>query len=157
VNKEVKDKKIINDTFDDENHHLTFGKDLLPYQRKLYVIAGSISLGIGAAGIILPLVPTTPLLLLSAYCYAKSSKRFYFWLITNKYFGEYLKNYREKKGVPLKIKIYTLLLLWLTISFSAFYVVNILWLRILLMIIAISVSIHVLSIKTFKKTPKKHL
>ncbi len=130
----------------------TFGRELKPHQRWMLILAGSICVGLGTLGIVLPLLPTTPFLLLAAYCYAKSSKRFYTWLITNRYFGEYLRNYREKKGVPLRIKIYTLALLWLTISFSAFYVVSLIWIRIALFVIATGVTVHVLSIKTLHKS-----
>ena len=136
----------------DVKEKYSFGHDLKPFQRWLYVIAGSVSVGLGTLGIVLPLLPTTPFLLLAAYCYAKSSERFYTWLITNRYFGEYIRNYREKNGVPMKIKVYTLILLWATICFSAFYVVSLIWVRIILMVIATGVTIHVLSIKTLHKS-----
>ena len=147
-------KKNEKPEFDLEEYN--FGAELSKTQRFLFIVGGSVSVGLGVIGIILPLLPTTPFLLLAAYCYAKSSKPFYIWLITNRYFGEYIYNYREKKGIPLKIKMYTLILLWSTICFSAFYVVNLLWVRILLMIIATGVTIHILTIKTLKKQKVKN-
>ncbi len=120
----------------------------------LLIIAGSFFLVIGIIGIFVPVLPTTPFLVLAAACYAKSSERFYNWLINNKWFGSYIKNYREKKGISLKHKIYTVSLLWVTILFSAFFLIKILWVRVILIIIAVGVTFHVLTIKTYKQKKK---
>jgi uncharacterized protein len=130
---------------------INFGKKLKPWQRALFRIAGTASFVLGMLGVFLPLLPTTPFMLLSVYCYARSSEKLYYWLINHRIFGEYIRNYRDKKGIPKKVKIWVLALLWLTISYSAFFVVDILWVRVLLYVIAISVTIHVLKIPTFKK------
>ena len=106
---------------------------------------------LGILGILLPLLPTTPFLLLAAACYFRSSERFYNWLMNNKWLGNYIKNYREKKSIPLKVKVLTLSILWLTIGYSVFFVVNILLLRVILILIAIGVTIHVLSIRTLEQ------
>jgi len=118
--------------------------------RPLFIIGGTFFVGLGVVGIFLPVLPTTPFLLLAAACYARSSQRFYRWLLNNRWFGVYIKNYRLKKGMPLKIKLLTVALLWLTIGVSAAFAVQSLTLRIILVLIAIGVSIHVLSIKTLK-------
>jgi uncharacterized membrane protein YbaN (DUF454 family) len=122
--------------------------------RWVLITAGTIFLGLGILGIFLPILPTTPFLLLVAACYARSSKKFYNWLINNKWFGSYIKNYQEGKGVPLKVKVYTISLLWITILFSAFFIVRILWVKVLLILIAVGVTIHVLTIKTYKQKMK---
>jgi uncharacterized membrane protein YbaN (DUF454 family) len=119
--------------------------------RWVLIIAGTFFIGLGVLGIFLPLLPTTPFLLLAAACYARSSKRFYNWLLNNKWFGNYVKNYQEKKGVPLKVKILSVSLLWITIIFSAVFIVHILFVRIILILIAIGVTIHILSIRTLKQ------
>lgn len=119
--------------------------------RGILITAGTLFVGLGVLGIFIPLLPTTPFLLLAAACYAKSSKRFYHWLLTNKWFGNYIKNYREKKGVPLKVKLSSISLLWITILFSAVFVVDTLLFRIILILIAIGVTIHILSIRTLKQ------
>ena len=75
------------------------------YVRGLLIILGTISVLLGLIGIILPLLPTTPFLLLGAAIYAKSSDKFYNWLVENKLFGSYIKNYREGKGIPIRVKI----------------------------------------------------
>lgn len=117
--------------------------------RLIMNIAGTFFLGLGIVGVFLPILPTTPFLLLSAACYARGSKRFYNWLMNNKIIGKYIRNYREGRGIPLKVKILSISFLWIAILFSAFFV-DILVIRIILILIAIGVTIHVLTIRTLK-------
>lgn len=119
--------------------------------RGLLIAAGTLFVGLGVLGIFLPLLPTTPFLLLAAACYAKSSKRFYHWLLNNKWFGNYIKNYREKRGIPLKVKFASISLLWITILYSVLFIVHILFVKIILILIASGVTIHILSIRTLKR------
>ena len=120
-----------------------------PVVRGVLLINGTVSLGIGLIGIVLPLLPTTPFLLLSALCYSKSSKRFHRWLLNNKIFGDYITNYMKGKGISLKAKSLTLLLLWTLILLSAFYFVDILIIQIVLIFISISVTVHILKLPTY--------
>jgi uncharacterized protein len=113
--------------------------------KQFLIVAGSLSLILGVIGIFVPLIPTTPFLLLTAACYLKSSPKLYQRLISNKYIGSYIINYREKKIIPLRAKIFTLVLLWGTMSYCIFFLIDILWLRILLGCIAVGVTVHVLS------------
>ncbi|MCJ7657039.1 MAG: YbaN family protein [Candidatus Atribacteria bacterium] len=115
------------------------------------IIIGSFFTGLGILGIFLPLLPTTPFLLLAAACYIRSSERFYNWLINNKWLGNYIKNYLEGKGVSLKVKVLSISLLWITIGYSVVFVVNIFPIRVILILIAIGVTIHILSIRTLKQ------
>lgn len=117
--------------------------------RLILIIAGTFFLGLGILGIFLPILPTTPFLLLTAACYARSSRRLNDWLLNNKLFGNYIKNYREGKGIPLKVKILSISFLWIAILFSAFFV-DILVVRIILILVAIGVTIHILTIRTLK-------
>ena len=119
--------------------------------RPLLVTFGTIFVGLGIVGIFVPVLPTTPFLLLAAACYARSSKRFYHWLLYNRWFGNYIRNYRQRKGIPLKVKVLTITLLWVTIGVSAIFAVQSLAVRIILVLIAIGVSIHVLSLKTLEQ------
>ncbi len=115
------------------------------------ILAGNVFLALGILGILFPLLPTTPFLLLAAACFLRSSERFYSWLMNNKWLGNYIKNYTEKKSIPLKVKVLSLSFLWLTIGYSVFFVVNIFLLRVILILIVIGVTIHVLSIRTLKR------
>lgn len=118
--------------------------------RLALIVSGTFFLGLGIIGIFLPLLPTTPFILLAASCYARSSKRLYNWLLNNRWFGSYIKNYREGKGVPYKIKILSVSFLWIVIGYSIIFVVNVLFVRIILFLIAAGVTVHILSIKTLK-------
>ena len=117
----------------------------------LLITTGTFFVGVGIVGIFVPILPTTPFLLISAALYARSSKRFYNWLVNNKIFGRFIKNYREGKGIPLRLKIITITLLWITIGCSAVFAVDIFWVRIMLVIIAVGVTIHIIRIKPVKK------
>jgi uncharacterized membrane protein YbaN (DUF454 family) len=129
-------------------------KDRMPsrFKRGLFVVAGTIFLGLGSLGIFLPILPTTPFLLLATACYYKGSKRMHNWMMNNKWFGKYVRNYMEGKGISLRTKLFTIIFLWATIAVSAFFLVNILIVQIVLLIIAIVVSIHIITLPTFKKT-----
>ena len=115
--------------------------------RGTLIVAGTFFLGLGILGIILPILPTTPFLLLSAACYSRGSDRLYRWLIGNRWFGKYINNYRTGKGIPVKVKISVIIMLWITISFSIVFIVTHPILRFILFIIAVLVTRHLLLIK----------
>ncbi len=117
----------------------------------VYIALGTLSLVLGVLGIFLPLLPTTPFLLLTATLYFKSSPKLYDWLLNHKYFGSYIRNYRENKAIPLRAKIISITLLWTTISYCIFFILPYLWVKILLFLIAAGVTYHILSFKTLKK------
>jgi hypothetical protein len=119
-------------------------------KRRLLIGAGTLCTGLGIIGIFIPLLPTTPFLLLAAACYMRSSERFYQWLINNRIFGAYVRNYIEGRGMPIRIKIFTILLLWLTIGLSITFGVQNIVIRIVLICIAIGVTVHIVLIRKRK-------
>jgi uncharacterized protein len=119
--------------------------------RALLIVAGSICVGLGAVGIFVPILPSTPFLLLAAACYCRSSDRLYQWLMGNKWFGTYIRNYRQGKGLSIKTKIVALAVLWVSISYSALFWIDILILQIVLVAVAVGVSTHIIRLPTFKK------
>lgn len=119
--------------------------------KPLLIASGTVCVGLGMLGIFLPLLPTTPFLLLAAACYIRSSEKFYRWLIANRWFGRYIRNYREGRGVPFSTKVMAISLLWITIGYSAFFVVDILAVRILLILIAAGVTVHLVLLKTYRR------
>ena len=124
-------------------------------KKTILIILGSASLGLGVIGIFLPILPTTPFLLLSAGIYAKCSDKLYCRLMNHKVFGEYIRNFKEEKAIPLHGKISAVSMLWVFMLYSIFFIVNEKWyLQVLLGCIATAVTIHILSYKTKKKTPK---
>ena len=118
--------------------------------RRLWIGLGTFFVVLGIIGIFLPLLPTTPFLLLAAACYARGSRRFYDWLLNNRWFGDYIRNYREKKGIPLKIKVLSISFLWVTIGYSTLFIIDIPLVRIILLLTAIVVSIHIMRFRTLK-------
>ncbi len=124
-------------------------------RRWLLTTIGIISVGLGTAGIFLPLLPTTPFLLLAAACFIRSSDRLYQWLIHNRWFGSYIRNYREHRALPLRAKVIALILLWTTMSYSVFALVVNKVLRVSLLLIAAVVTVYLLSLKTLAKEKPK--
>ena len=77
-----------------------------------YNVAGALAVLLGILGIFLPLLPTTPFLLLASWCFARGSTRLHRWLLSHPVFGEYLRNFEAGRGIPLKAKIVATVLLW---------------------------------------------
>lgn len=115
-----------------------------------YILFGTLSLILGIIGIFLPLLPTTPFLLLTAALYMRSSPRLYNWLLQQKYLGTYIRNFRENKSIPLHAKVISVVLIWITILYCIFFILPNWWLKMLLLLVAIGTSWHILSFKTQK-------
>lgn len=122
-----------------------------PVLRWILIVSGIILVGIGILGMFLPLLPTTIFFLLAAWCFARSSEKFYIWLHGNRFFGKYLTDYRNGNGMTLKSKIFSLSILWISIGYSAFFATELIYVRILLFLIAAGVTWHLLAIKTAVK------
>jgi len=116
----------------------------------LLIASGTICVALGILGILMPVLPTTPFLLLAAFFYARSSTRFHQWLLGNHWFGQYLTNYQQGRGIPLRDKIITLIALWLALSFTVLTAVPPWWVKLLLLSVGIGVTMHLLRIKTLK-------
>ena len=101
-----------------------------PLAKLMWVSLGSLFVGLGAIGVIVPGLPTTPFLILAAACYIRSSQRLYDWLISNKRFGPYLKDYREGKGIPRKAKRLAVVMIVVFVSFSVVFGIEDLTLKI---------------------------
>jgi uncharacterized membrane protein YbaN (DUF454 family) len=115
------------------------------------VTVGIIAVGLGLIGVFVPLLPTTPFLLLAAACFVRSSGRLYAWLIHHKWFGDYIRHYREHRAITLRAKIGVLVLLWGVIGYTALGVMTAWWVRALFGIIAIGVTTHILRLKTLTR------
>lgn len=122
----------------------------MAFKKTLLIVCGSLSLILGTIGIILPVLPTTPFLLLSAYCYTKSSKRLYEWLIHHEIFGLYIYNYITYRAVSLRTKVFAITLLWVTLGISAFLVATPI-MTLGLGIIGLAVTAHLMLLKTLSK------
>ena len=119
--------------------------------KALLVTLGTLSVGLGVLGIFLPLLPTTVFLLLAAACYARSSDRFYQWLINHRWLGRYIRNHYEGRGMSRRDKAVTLVALWAGIGATAIWSVDSLGVRLLLVGIALAVTMHVAKLKAFEE------
>ena len=115
-------------------------------------------MGLGAVGMVLPILPTTPFLLAAAACFCKSSTRMYDWLLNNKWFGSYIKNYKEGRGLSLRTKVFALTVLWVTIGVSTVFFLSrllpsvlVLPMQIVMVAVAVGVSVHILRLPTYRK------
>lgn len=116
----------------------------------ILLIAGGLTLALGMLGIILPILPTTPFLLLSATCFLKSSERAHRWLMTNRILGPYIYQYKVTKKLRKKAKYRGLFFLWGSILLSSFLIGKIL-VGILLFVIATAVTLHLMSFDTMSE------
>ncbi len=117
-------------------------------RKVVFLIVGFVSLGLAAAGAVLPLLPTTPFLLLAAACFLRSSRRLHRWLIGHPWFGSYIRDYREYGGITRRARSGTLLLLWISLAYAMLRAANSAWLRVLLAAVGLGVTIHILKLRT---------
>ena len=122
-----------------------------PLVRILLIVAGTIFVVLGVVGVFVPLLPTTVFLLLAAWCYARSSDRFLRWLLYNRLFGEYIRNYREGRGLRVREKAFTLGVLWASIGYTLFFLGVPTWVNLLLLVMASVVTVHILTLRTYRQ------
>lgn len=118
--------------------------------RYVYVVLGILFCVLGVIGIFVPLLPTTPFLLLSAALFFRSSPRLYHLLLSHPHLGPYIRNFREHKAIPLRIKIISVSLVWLTILHAVFFLLDYWILEILLLILAVCISVYILHFRTLR-------
>lgn len=118
--------------------------------RWILTILGVISLGLGILGIFLPLLPTTPLLLLAAALFLRSHKGLYQWLMNHPKLGPYITNFMVHKSIPLRVKVVSVGLVWVTLMNCAVFIADNWILRIFFVLLAVAITIHILSYKTLK-------
>ncbi len=118
--------------------------------RGLLIAAGTVLVGIGVLGIFLPLLPTTPFVLLAAACYVRSSPRLHHWVSNNRWTGPYIRNFRHGRGMPRRAKVTTVVLLWGTLLVSAWLVPHP-WVWAVLAGVALGVPLLILSLPTLEE------
>jgi hypothetical protein len=122
--------------------------NLQTVRRWLLMLSGFLALALAMVGVFVPVLPTTPFLLLAAACFVRSSPRLYAWLIHHRWFGSHIRHYREHRAVSLTAKVTALVLLWGVIGASALFTVSALWVRLSLGAIAVAVTLHLLHLRT---------
>lgn len=126
-----------------------------PVLRMLLFSFGWLSVVLGVLGIFLPVLPTTPFLLLAAACFMRTSPRFYDWLVGHPKLGKYVVYYLDGKGIPKKAKVYTLLVLWSTMLLTAFVLLDSNIVRVILPSIGFLVSVYILRQPTLELPAQK--
>lgn len=114
----------------------------------LWIGLGWLALGLAIIGIALPVLPTTPFLLLAAFFFSKGSPRIHQWILNHKWFGPPIRDWQAGMGISLKAKISAIGLMWVSIGYAAWYVVPIVAVKIFLVIVAIGVTIFLIKVKT---------
>ncbi len=114
-----------------------------PLLRRLIFIGGWLAVVLGVIGLLLPVVPTAPFLILAAYCFLNSSPRFYHWLVEHRVFGLYVRYYLSGQGMPERAKLMAVGMLWLMMLITALWIIDSEWLSALLLTIALAVSIYI--------------
>lgn len=109
--------------------------------RALFMVAGSVALALGVIGIFLPLLPTTPFVLLAAACYARGSRRFYDWLLAQRTFGPIIHEWQQHRSIPYRTKITAVVLMSLTLGTSIVFFVKPLWLQGLLALMGVGLAV----------------
>lgn len=105
-------------------------------KRIFFAVVGLISLLLGVIGIVIPILPTVPFILLSAYCFARSSQRLHQWLLTHPWFADGLNDWQKHKAMKASLKRRAF---WITLaSFSiSIIIVPLIWVKILLAVMAV--------------------
>ena len=119
-------------------------------KKAVLIAAGSLCVGLAVLGVFLPLLPTTPFLLLASACYVRSSDRLHGWLMQNRLLGGYIRSFKERRGIPLRAKFTTVALLWLPLLYSV-YRLDIFWLEAVLVAMGVVWSVLVLRMKTLRE------
>jgi len=127
--------------------------DRHPLLRWLLITLGLLATGLGVVGIFVPLLPTTPLLLLAAACFARSSERFHGWLVQHRHLGPLIGGYLDGSGIPLRAKRAAITLILLTLPTSALLLVPPLWLKLLLILLAACIVWYLLRLPTRREEP----
>lgn len=116
--------------------------------RYLLAALGLLSLGLGILGIFLPVLPTTPLLLLAAALFLRSSRPLYDWLMNHPKLGPYIRNFMEHKAIPLRVKVISVSMVWITLLYCAVAVAGHWAFRLFFVVLAACITAHILSYKT---------
>jgi uncharacterized membrane protein YbaN (DUF454 family) len=119
-------------------------------QRIIFTIFGTLFLILGAIGVFIPVLPTTPFLLLAAACYLRGSERMHRWMINNRVFGDFIRNYMEGRGISPRQKLIIIIFLWVMIIISIYYLIDVFLLRILVLFVAIVISAHIIMLPSLQ-------
>ena len=119
--------------------------------RGVYIVVGTIALIIGAIGLFLPVIPTTPLVILAAACYYRGSDRLHNWILSSRWFGETVKNYQAGRGLTRDTKVRAISMMWAMILVSAWFFVSNLFVRVAMIGVAMGVTVYLVRLPTLER------
>lgn len=131
-------------------------KQYNPALRWVLLLLGFASIFLAIIGIFLPVLPTVPFLLLALGCFARSSERFYAWLIDHTHFGPLIRPYLQGAGIPRAAKVKAIALVWISITISVLFLLETLWVRVFLLVIALGVTVYLLCLPTSETADHKN-
>jgi len=120
-------------------------------QKIILSTCGLLALLLGLLGAVLPLLPSTPFLLLAALCFYHGSTRLHNWIESLPWVGTQLILWREQRTVTVTVKRFALIYLWVVISASSIFYLTDTFHRLLLITLAIGVTLYLLRLKTLPK------
>lgn len=115
--------------------------------RYTYIFFGMTSLVLGVVGIVTPILPTTPFILLSGFCFARGSDRLNVWMLDHRYFGPMIRTFRDEKRIPVKVKIFASLMIAITMSVTALFIVPLLVVKTGMAIVGVAVIAYIWTFK----------
>jgi uncharacterized membrane protein YbaN (DUF454 family) len=126
----------------------------MPRLRSSILLAcGWASLGLGLVGLVVPVLPTVPFVLLAAACFVRSSERCHRWLVTHPVFGRHIADYEAGRGIARRAKIVALATLWASVLLSAVLFVPLLAADVVMVAVAAAVTIYILRLPTADAPP----
>jgi len=136
----------------DYSHHVT--KHAHPGVRLAFVLLGCLFVALGVAGAFLPLLPTTPFMLLAAACFARASTRFYNWLLNTRAFGPSILEWRVHRSIPYRVKLLAIGMMAITLSISIVWIVKDAWLQALCAALGVLLAVWMYRIPS-RDAPRK--
>lgn len=128
----------------------SLSRALADLSRPVLIIIGTIFVGLGIAGVFLPLIPGMPFFLVAAWCYGRSSPRFHSWLLNNRVCGPYIRDYRQHRGMRPQAKVKAISVLWIGIACAGMMATNGFWIRLIMILTAAGVTLIILSVRTIR-------
>ena len=129
--------------YTDYSHEVKLVKN--PFVRYIFIGLSGISLCLAFIGVFLPVLPTTPLVILSAVLYARSSPRFYNWLMNHPTLGPGLRHWRRTGSIPIRVKVISVTMLWLALGSSVVFFVPLFWVKVFLVLVGVGVTFYIVS------------
>ena len=120
------------------------------FLRGVYIVVGTVALIVGAVGLFLPVLPTTPFVILAAACYYRGSDRLHKWILNSKWFGETIRNFQAGRGLTRGTKLKAISMMWAMIIISTWFYVNGVSARVAMFCVGVVVTVYLVRLPTWQ-------